>query len=74
MITFGFKYSCNRLSYFFSALVFKMVWETEAIKTEKININGKDMTIENLTMKLMWSLAHFNNIDNIKDFIEKELY
>ena len=37
-------------------------------------INGKDMTIENLTMKLMWSLAHFNNIDNIKDFIEKELY
>ncbi len=37
-------------------------------------INGKDMTIENLTMKLMWSLAHFNNIYNIKDFIEKELY
>ena len=37
-------------------------------------INGKDMTIENLTMKLMWSLAHFNNIDNVKDFIEKELY
>ena len=37
-------------------------------------INGKDMTIDNLTMKLMWSLAHFNNIDNIKDFIEKELY
>jgi len=25
-------------------------------------------------MKLMWSLAHFNNIDNVKDFIEKELY
>lgn len=37
-------------------------------------INGKDMTIENLTMKFMWSLAHFNNINNVKDFMEKELY
>ncbi len=37
-------------------------------------INGKDMTIENLTMKLMWSLAHFNDINNVKDFMEKELY
>lgn len=37
-------------------------------------INGKDMTIENLTMKLMWSLAHFNNMADVKDFMEKELY
>ena len=37
-------------------------------------INGKNMTIENLTMKLMWSLAHFNNMADVKDFMEKELY
>ena len=37
-------------------------------------INGKSMTIENLTMKLMWSLAHFNNMADVKDFMEKELY
>ncbi len=37
-------------------------------------INGKNMTVENLTMKLMWSLAHFNNVSQIKDFMEKELY
>lgn len=36
-------------------------------------INGKNMTLENLTMKLMWSLAHFNNINDVKDFMEKEL-
>ena len=36
-------------------------------------INGKDMTIENLTMKLMWSLAHFNNMADVKHFMEKEL-
>jgi len=37
-------------------------------------INGKSMTLENLTMKLMWSLAHFNNMTDVKDFMEKELY
>lgn len=37
-------------------------------------INGKNMTVENLTMKLMWSLAHFNNMADVKDFMEKELY
>lgn len=37
-------------------------------------INGKLMTLENLTMKLMWSLAHFNNMTDVKDFMEKELY
>lgn len=31
------------------------------------------MTVENLTMKLMWSLAHFNTIGEVKDFMEKEL-
>lgn len=36
-------------------------------------INGKNMTVENLTMKLMWSLAHFNTIGEVKDFMEKEL-
>ena len=50
------------------------VYEIGHNLTRENVINGKDMTIENLTMKLMWSLAHFNNIDNIKDFIEKELY
>ena len=37
------------------------------------NIFGKSMTIENLTMKLMWSLAHYKNITDIKNFMEKEL-
>ena len=37
-------------------------------------INGKSMTLENLTMKLMWSLAHFNSMTDVKDFMEKELY
>ena len=37
-------------------------------------INGKSMTLKNLTMKLMWSLAHFNNMTDVKDFMEKELY
>ena len=36
-------------------------------------INGKNMTVENLTMKLMWSLAHFNTLGEVKDFMEKEL-
>lgn len=35
-------------------------------------INGKNMTVENLTMKLMWSLAHFNTVADVKDFMEKE--
>lgn len=37
-------------------------------------INGKSMTLENITMKLMWSIAHFNNMTDVKDFMEKELY
>lgn len=37
-------------------------------------INGNSMTLENLTMKLMWSLAHFNSMTDVKDFMEKELY
>ena len=41
--------------------------------TKENVINGKSMTIENLTMKLMWSLAHYKNITDIKDFMEKEL-
>ena len=34
-------------------------------------INGKSMTIENLTMKLMWSLAHYKNITDVKNFMER---
>ncbi|MDO5381347.1 MAG: asparaginase [Eubacteriales bacterium] len=36
-------------------------------------INGKDMTTELLVMKLMWALAHFNKLDEIKKYIEDEM-
>lgn len=34
-------------------------------------INGRDMTTELLVMKLMWALAHFNNLDEIKKYMEE---
>ena len=50
-----------------------MIYEVGRNLTKENVINGKSMTIENLTMKLMWSLAHYKNITDIKDFMEKEL-
>ena len=49
------------------------IYEVGRNLTKENVINGKSMTIENLTMKLMWSLAHYKNITDIKDFMEKEL-
>ena len=49
------------------------IYEVGRNLTKENVINGKSMTIENLTMKLMWSLAHYKNITDIKNFMEKEL-
>lgn len=35
-------------------------------------IVANDMTTESITMKLMWALAHFNNIKDIKRYMENE--
>lgn len=49
------------------------IYEVGRNLTKQNVINGKSMTIENLTMKLMWSLAHYKNITDVKNFMEKEL-
>ena len=49
------------------------IYEVGRNLTKENVINGKSMTIENLTMKLMWSLAHYKNITDVKNFMEKEL-
>ena len=41
----------------------------------KLNvIMSGDMTTEALTMKLMWALAHYDNIDDIKKYIENAYF
>ena len=49
------------------------IYEVGRNLTKQNVINGKSMTIENLTMKLMWALAHYKNITDVKNFMEKEL-
>ena len=41
----------------------------------KLNvIMSGDMTTEALTMKLMWALAHYDSIDDIKKYIENAYF
>ena len=41
----------------------------------KLNvIMSGDMTTEALTMKLMWALAHYDNIGDIKKYIENAYF